>query len=75
LLGVPERASEAITHLKAAVRINPGLFEAHYALGVLLSDQPERRPEALAHLEAALRIKPDFAPAREWIARLQAARP
>jgi tetratricopeptide (TPR) repeat protein len=75
LLGVPERAPEAITHLEAAVRINPGLFEAHYALGVLLSDQPKRRPEALAHLEAALRIRPDFAPAREWIARLQAARP
>ena len=48
---------------------------AGYALGILLSVQPERRPEALAHLEAALRIKPDFAPAREWIARLQAARP
>jgi tetratricopeptide (TPR) repeat protein len=75
LLGVPERAPEAITHLEAAVRINPGLFEAHYVLGILLSDQPERRPEALAHLEAALRIKPDFAPAREGIERLRAARP
>jgi tetratricopeptide (TPR) repeat protein len=75
LLGVPERAPEAITHLEAAVRINPGLFEAHYALGILLSGQPDRRPEALAHLEAALRIRPNFAPAREWIERLQVARP
>ena len=75
LLGLPERAPEAMAHFEAAVRINPESFEAHYALGILLSVQPERRPEALAHLEAALRIKPDFAPAREWIARLQAARP
>jgi tetratricopeptide (TPR) repeat protein len=75
LLGVPERAPEAIAHLEAAVRINPGLFQAHYALGVLLADQPERRLEAVAHLETALRIRPDFAPAREWIARLQAVRP
>jgi len=75
LLGLPERAPEAMAHFEAAVRINPESFEAHYALGILLSVQPERRSEALAHLEAALRIKPDFAPAREWIARLQAARP
>ena len=75
LLGLPERAPEAMAQFESAVRIDPGLFEAQYALGILLSDQPDRRPEALAHLEAALRIKPDFAPAREWIKRLQAAGP
>ena len=75
LLEVPERTPEAIAHFEAALRLNPGMFEPHYALGILFSSLPERRPEALAHLEAALKIKPDFAPAREWIARLQSARP
>ena len=72
LVGLPERAPEAIAQFEAAVRINPGLVEAHYLLGILLSDQPDRRREALAHFEAALRIKPDFAAAREWLERLRA---
>jgi tetratricopeptide (TPR) repeat protein len=75
LLKVPERFPEAITEFEAVVRINPESFEAHFVLGMLLSGLPDRRPEALAHFEAALRIKPDFEPAREGIARLQAARP
>jgi hypothetical protein len=44
-------------------------------LGVLYSGLPERRAESLAHFEAAARIRPEFAPAREWIDRLQAGRP
>jgi tetratricopeptide (TPR) repeat protein len=75
LLDLSDRLPEAIAHLEAAIRINPGSFDAHYLLGVLYSGLPERRAESLAHFEAAARIRPEFAPAREWIDRLQAGRP
>lgn len=51
--------SEAITHFRAALRTNPDYADAHYNLGVALSQMPGRLPEAITQIEAALRLKPD----------------
>ncbi len=47
-------------HYREAIRLKPGLFDAHNNLGVALeaAGQPE---EAKAHYLEALRIQPDFA--------------
>ena len=57
------RASEAIAHLEAAIRLRPDYPEAHNNLGVLLAQEPGRIGEAIAHFQAALRIDPDYADA------------
>ncbi len=61
LLDVPGRLPEAVTHLKAALRINPDSVEAHTDLGSALSKIPGRLPEAVAEYNTALRIDPDSA--------------
>jgi predicted Zn-dependent protease len=68
----PGRETEAITHLEAAVRIQPDSPEARVNLGVALADVPARSHEAIAHLEFALARRPDLTPVRELLARLRA---
>jgi cytochrome c-type biogenesis protein CcmH/NrfG len=69
--GSRERAHIA----RAALQIDPGNAEAHFALGVVLASLPGRAQEALAQFETVLRIKPDHEAARQWIDRLRAAQP
>jgi tetratricopeptide (TPR) repeat protein len=64
---------EAIGHFESALRIKPGYFDAHYNLGVALSQIPGRLQEAIAHLEAAQRIRPD-PEVQQAIERLHAGR-
>jgi tetratricopeptide (TPR) repeat protein len=59
LLDIPGRLPEAITHLKAAVRIRPDSATAHTDLGNALSKIPERLAEAISEYQLALRIAPD----------------
>ena len=58
------RASEAIAHYGAALKLDASHFRAHYNLGTLLMDVPERTADAIAHLEAAQRLQPDNVEAR-----------
>ena len=48
---------------RSALRIDPDLAEAHYNLGVALSDIPGRLPAAIAEYEAAIRFRPGYAEA------------
>lgn len=67
------RAADALAEFEAALALNPAAYKAHYFIGnVLLSQQqPERARE---HFETALRLNPDYAPARQNLVRLTAAR-
>jgi len=49
--------NQAIVALRAALRLDPDLFEAHRDLGVVLALRGDRE-EAIAALRAALRIRP-----------------
>ncbi len=60
LMTVPGRASDAITHFEAALRIQPDYPEADNNLGTILMNSG-RNAEAIPHFEAALRARPDFA--------------
>jgi tetratricopeptide (TPR) repeat protein len=57
------RASEAIAHLEAALRLRPDFAEAHNNLGVILAQAPGGAGGAIEHFQAALRIDPDYADA------------
>jgi tetratricopeptide (TPR) repeat protein len=61
LAQMPNRIPEAIAAYKAALRVNPGLMEAHNNLGLTLLEAPGSLPDAIAEFEAALRIRPDSA--------------
>lgn len=56
------RTSEAVPHLEAAIRLEPGNFllvsASHYLLGDILANTPGRLDEAIAHLEEAIRRRP-----------------
>ena len=68
-----DRPAEALEPCAAAVRLGPGLVEAHNNLGSALA-QLGRLDEAQAQFEEALRIEPGYAPARGNLAQLQALR-
>ncbi len=61
LLDAPGRLPDAISHLQAAVHINPASAGAHSDLGNALSKLPDRLPDAIAEYQAALRIDPNLA--------------
>jgi tetratricopeptide (TPR) repeat protein len=73
ILGPRNQLDEAIAHLRRAVEINPLNADAHHNLAVAYAVQ-KRLDEAIAEAQAAVRLKPDFAPAREMLQRLLAAR-
>jgi tetratricopeptide (TPR) repeat protein len=52
-----ENQARAIAGFEAALRADPGLWEAHYNLGVLLRRRGELRP-ALPHLQRAHELQP-----------------
>ncbi|MBV8841634.1 MAG: tetratricopeptide repeat protein [Bryobacterales bacterium] len=60
LAAMPGHRDEAIQHLEAAVRLNPGAAEAHMNLGVFLAETGHLE-EAVAHYRAALEIYPTYA--------------
>ena len=62
--------AEAVGHYEAALRINPGLADAHFNLGNALL-QAGRLPEAISHFEATLRISPDDSEARRGLETAQ----
>jgi tetratricopeptide (TPR) repeat protein len=73
ILGPRNQLDDAIAHLRRAVEINPLNADAHHNLAVAYGLQ-SRLDEAIAEAQAAVRLKPDFAPAREMLQRLLAAR-
>ena len=73
ILGPRNQLDDAIAHLRRAVEINPLNADAHHNLAVAYGLQ-RRLDDAIAEAQAAVRLKPDFAPAREMLQRLLAAR-
>jgi len=55
------------------LRLAPAYADAHYNLGLALSNIPARTPEAISELETALRLRPD-PELRETIDRLKRGR-
>jgi len=56
------RNSEAISHYKMAIKLNPDYAEAHYNLGNALRREG-KNSEAISHYKMAIKIKPDYAEA------------
>ncbi len=71
LLGLG-RNDEAEAQLRAAVRMNPALAEAHNGLGVILEGRGDLE-EARRHYEEAVRIRPTYAIAQRNLGRVLAA--
>jgi tetratricopeptide (TPR) repeat protein len=57
------RPTEAIVHLREAVRLKPDYADAHNNLGNALARVPGGSAESIAEFEAALRIEPGMAEA------------
>ena len=55
--------SEAISHYKMAIKLNPDFAEAYNNLGSPASCGTERLSEAISHYKMAIKLKPDFADA------------
>ncbi len=53
------RLPDAIEHFEAALRIRPDFADAHYNLGIALSNTPGGCPMRFDEFEESLRIKPD----------------
>jgi tetratricopeptide (TPR) repeat protein len=64
---------EAIAQYEEALRLKPGLAEAHFALAVALLNKPGRTGDAVAHLEAGLLIRPGDTLARKVLADIRAS--
>jgi protein O-mannosyl-transferase len=60
LLEVPGRLPDAISHLQAALTINPDSASTHTDLGNALSKLPGHLPDAIGEYRAALRIDGDL---------------
>lgn len=72
-LAVTERSlnqrSEAETHLRAAIRLNPSLAITHFQLGNVLEDKGQTE-EAISEYQAAARLDVDYAEPHYALARL-----
>ena len=60
----PDRASTAIAHYEAVLRLDPNHFRALYNVGTLLMEVPERNADALRYLESAVKLQPTSVEAR-----------
>ncbi len=61
------RMEEAVAHFRAALRINPSFWEAHYNLGNALLQQG-RTEEAIAEYREVVRLNPGYATAHNNLA-------
>ena len=64
--GTPDDLAQAMTHLNAAIRINPDAAESHDGLGVALQ-KAGRFQDAVAEHERAIALNPRFADARSHL--------
>jgi len=71
LTGQAGKSLEAIGEYEEALRINPGLAEAHYCLAVALT-KLGWTTEAVEQFEQALELRPDYTAACDALARLRA---
>ena len=69
LLDTPGHASEAMTHLDAALRLKPNSAEAHNNRGKALEQMPGRLADAINEYQSALRIRPRFPEAENNLGR------
>ena len=60
----------AIPYFEAAVRLKPGSADAHFNLGLALSQIPGRATDAVPQYEAALRLRPDYRAAQQNLVQL-----
>src|SRR3984957_10351283 len=60
LMNVRGGSQEGVSHLEAAVRVDPDSVPAHTELGRALAGIPGRLPDSFPHFEAALRLAPDW---------------
>jgi len=63
-LRIEGKNSEAISHYKMAIKLNPNYTNAHYNLGYALLQKGEMK-EAVHHFRETLRLKPDHVAARD----------
>jgi tetratricopeptide (TPR) repeat protein len=63
-------AAEATPYFEAAVRLRPDSADAHFNLGLALSQNSDRAADAIAQYEAALRLRPDYRAAEQNLTRL-----
>ncbi len=65
------RADEALPHFQQAVKLKPDYWEAHFNLGTGALQQG-RVSDARSEFETVLRLRPDFAPAKSYLAAIDA---
>jgi tetratricopeptide (TPR) repeat protein len=65
-LFVDQKKTEAISHFKMAIKLNPNYIKAHYNLGVILLQKGEIK-EAIHHFTKTLRLRPGFVRARDHL--------
>ncbi len=69
IFAIEGRLQSALTHLRAAVRLDPGRAETSFMLGMVQADMG-RDEEAVRALAAALAVRSDLTPARLRLASL-----
>jgi tetratricopeptide (TPR) repeat protein len=75
LAGIPGHSDEAMSHLHAAIRLDPNLPQAHSDLGTLLENAPGRLDDAIAEFRTAIRLNPSDAVLHDNLANALAATP
>jgi hypothetical protein len=72
LLAAQDRTAEAITHYRAALRLQPNFVAAHNNIGVAYAKLGQL-DEAFRHIETAYRLDPNYAEARSNLEKFKAA--
>ena len=75
LMHLPGRSQDAISHLRAAIAINPNSAIAHEDLGATLGSLPGHLAEAIVQFREAVRLAPGFAPSHRDLAKALAVTP